>query len=230
MESPLFFYQRTLIALVWLCLMLPWAWPSAPAAGCPTAPEPTPPRPKRHRAPTPFAGFPQKPHCAACEPPPAPRPPLQLRHHASCPRGGAAARSPPRCTSARTRPVGTRAGSAGARSAPMALPMAVPGGSYGGSLVAAPFWRPSARACLASAPPGSSACGWWRAWPKAWASGARRAGARAPRTRCCSGWGRQQSSCRPSHSTACLTCGSAGAVGRTLCAPQCGQGRPGQRG
>jgi hypothetical protein len=69
MESPLFFYQRTLIALVWLCLMLPWAWPSAPAAGCPTAPEPTPPRPKRHRAPTPFAGFPQKPHCAACEPP-----------------------------------------------------------------------------------------------------------------------------------------------------------------
>jgi hypothetical protein len=28
MVSPLFFYQLTLIALVWLCVMLHWAWPS----------------------------------------------------------------------------------------------------------------------------------------------------------------------------------------------------------
>jgi len=27
MVSPLFFYQLTLIALVWLCVMLQWAWP-----------------------------------------------------------------------------------------------------------------------------------------------------------------------------------------------------------
>ena len=46
MVSDLFFYQLVLIALVWLCVMLHWAWPSDPAT-CPTPPEPTPPRPKR---------------------------------------------------------------------------------------------------------------------------------------------------------------------------------------
>src|SRR5215467_6883774 len=67
MVSHLFFYQLTLIALVWFCLMLQWAWPSALAAGCPTTPEPPgPPRPKRRRKPTPFAGLTTKPHCDAC--------------------------------------------------------------------------------------------------------------------------------------------------------------------
>ena len=56
MVSHLFFYQLTLIALVWLCVMLHWAWPSDPATGPPT-PEPTPPVPKRHRERTPFAGL-----------------------------------------------------------------------------------------------------------------------------------------------------------------------------
>src|SRR6266851_5064435 len=32
MVSHLFFSQLVLIALVWLCLMLQWAWPSDPAA------------------------------------------------------------------------------------------------------------------------------------------------------------------------------------------------------
>ena len=67
MVSHLFFYQLVLIALVWLCLMLQWAWPSDPAAACPTTLEPTPPPPKRHREPTPFAGLTTKPHCASCE-------------------------------------------------------------------------------------------------------------------------------------------------------------------
>src|SRR5712691_4595874 len=66
MVSHLFFYQLILVALVWLCLMLHWAWPSDPAAVCPTAPEPTPPVPKRHREITPFAGLTTKPHCDAC--------------------------------------------------------------------------------------------------------------------------------------------------------------------
>src|SRR6266481_2355909 len=66
MVSHLFFYQLTLIALVWLCVMLQWAWPSDPATWPPT-PEPTPPVPKRHREPTPFAGLTTKPHYAACE-------------------------------------------------------------------------------------------------------------------------------------------------------------------
>ena len=36
MVSSLFFYQLTLIVLVWLCVMLQWVWPSNSAAGCPT--------------------------------------------------------------------------------------------------------------------------------------------------------------------------------------------------
>src|SRR5215471_17010420 len=66
MVSHLFFYQLTLIALVWLCVLLQWMWPSDSAA-CPTIPEPLPPRPKRRRAPKPFVGLTTKPHCDACE-------------------------------------------------------------------------------------------------------------------------------------------------------------------
>src|SRR5712691_406339 len=74
MVSHLFFYQLVLVALVWLCLMLHWAWPSDPAAVCPTALEPTPPLPKRSREPPLFAGLIHKPHCDACEHAPTPRP------------------------------------------------------------------------------------------------------------------------------------------------------------
>src|SRR5499427_8841243 len=74
MVSHLFFYQLVLVGLVWLCVMLQWAWPSAPAAAGPTTPEPTPPPPKRHREPTPCAGLTTKPHCDACEHAPAPPP------------------------------------------------------------------------------------------------------------------------------------------------------------
>src|SRR4029453_13555201 len=74
MVSHLFFYQLVLVALVWLCVMLQWAWPSDPAT-CPPPSEPTPPEPKRHREPTPFAGPPPKPHCDTCEHSTAPCPP-----------------------------------------------------------------------------------------------------------------------------------------------------------
>src|SRR5215510_14600916 len=66
MVSALFFYQLILIALVWLCVMLQWAWPSDPAPGGPTTREPTPPLPKRHREPKPFVGLTIKPACDAC--------------------------------------------------------------------------------------------------------------------------------------------------------------------
>jgi hypothetical protein len=66
MVSHLFFYQLVLIALVWLCAMLQWMWPSAPAAACSTTPEPLPPQPKRQREPKPFEGLTIKPHCDAC--------------------------------------------------------------------------------------------------------------------------------------------------------------------
>src|SRR5262245_18866174 len=65
MVPALFFYQLTLIALVWLCLMLQWTWPSDPAV-FPTTPAPPPPRRTRKRAPKPVAGLTTKPHCDAC--------------------------------------------------------------------------------------------------------------------------------------------------------------------
>jgi hypothetical protein len=73
MVPTLFFYQLVLIALVWLCLMCHWMWPSAPTTCLPT-PEPTPPVPKRKRERQPFAGLTTKPHCDACEHGTAPRP------------------------------------------------------------------------------------------------------------------------------------------------------------
>ena len=74
MVSALFFSQLVLVALVWLCVMLHWAWPSDPAATCPTTLEPTSPLPKRPREPTPFAGLTTKPPCDTCEHATAPRP------------------------------------------------------------------------------------------------------------------------------------------------------------
>src|SRR5215510_11865770 len=84
MVSYLFYYQLVLIALVWLCVMLQWVWPSAPAAACSTTPEPPPPPPKRQREPKPFAGLTIKPHCDACAQA------SDLRPEAPCP-------PPPRC-------------------------------------------------------------------------------------------------------------------------------------
>src|SRR5262244_2457828 len=66
MVSALFFSQLMLVALVWLCVMLHWAWPSDTAT-FPTALEPLPPRRKRRREPKPFVGLTTKPHCDACE-------------------------------------------------------------------------------------------------------------------------------------------------------------------
>src|SRR5215510_10199418 len=77
MVSHLFFYQRMLIALVWLCVLLHGAWPSDPVAADPPL-EPPPPRPKRHREPTPFTGLTTKPHCDACASSSAPHPPPPL--------------------------------------------------------------------------------------------------------------------------------------------------------
>src|SRR6266481_1003726 len=74
MLSPLLFSQWVLVALVWLCVILHWTWPSDPAPVWPTTPEPSPPLPKRTREPQPFAGLTHKPHCDACEHAPARRP------------------------------------------------------------------------------------------------------------------------------------------------------------
>src|SRR5499427_8983387 len=74
MVSHLFFYQLGLVALVWLCLMLHWVWPSASVAAYLTTLESLPPRRKRSREPTPFVGLTTKPHCDTCADASAPHP------------------------------------------------------------------------------------------------------------------------------------------------------------
>src|SRR2546425_4392355 len=74
MVSHLFFYQLVLVALVWLCIILHWVWPSDSVAACLTTLEPPPPRRKRSREPKPFVGLTTKPHCDACAHANAPRP------------------------------------------------------------------------------------------------------------------------------------------------------------
>jgi hypothetical protein len=69
MVSDLFFSQLVLIALLWLCLMLQWAWPSDRAPAPPMLPRRT-----RRREPTPFAGLTNEPHCDACARASDPRP------------------------------------------------------------------------------------------------------------------------------------------------------------
>ena len=91
MVPDLFFYQLVLVALMWLCLMLHWVWPSDHAAACPTTPPSTLPSRKRSREPKPFAGLTRKPHCDACA-------------HVSAPRPHASAAPPPRIVPTRGRP------------------------------------------------------------------------------------------------------------------------------
>ena len=90
MVSDLFFSQLMLIALLWLCVMLHWVWPSDPTMASPTILPATRPPPKRSREPKPFAGLTRKPHCDACE-------------HASDSRPHASSAPPPRIVMKRGR-------------------------------------------------------------------------------------------------------------------------------
>src|SRR3989441_3871836 len=67
MASHLLFYQLLLVALACLCFVLHALWPGARTGVRPTFLQPSPPRPKRSREPTPFAGLLHKPLCAACD-------------------------------------------------------------------------------------------------------------------------------------------------------------------
>src|SRR5262247_743854 len=67
MGSDLIFYQLALIALVWLFVMLHYAWPSGGGAGGPSTAEPHKPTHTHSQAPKPFAGLTHKPSCEACE-------------------------------------------------------------------------------------------------------------------------------------------------------------------
>ena len=205
MVSNLFFYQLALIALLWLCLLLHYAWPSDRAAIRPLV---TPPRRKRHRNLKSFEGLTKKPHCDACELGSDLRPespphttPAHRAHAGATPPGG---HLHPFLPEPRLCPIA--AGSAGAISAPMAIPVAVPGGSCCVSPVAAIFFetlgtlfhgkRTSRRAhrtrhCVPGRRPGHP--------------GARRGCSRWTRIRSCTGWSKRQSSSGPAPDTSCTT-------------------------
>ena len=85
MVSHLFFYQLMVLGLLWLCVMLHYAWPNECTGGDQKPSKPLPPPCKRSSDPKPFPGLTRKPCCAACEqaaqepaapPPPAPPPPI----------------------------------------------------------------------------------------------------------------------------------------------------------
>jgi IS1 family transposase len=75
MVSPLLFYQLGFLALLWLCIMLHYSWPSDRGAQRQSPSQPASPPHKRSREPKPFAGLTHKPLCDACEQAVAPRPP-----------------------------------------------------------------------------------------------------------------------------------------------------------
>ena len=80
MIPHLFYYQLTVLGLLWFFLMLSSLWPS-PGGTAPTpSSKPITARHKRSNKPKVFAGLTHKPRCAACAheaTPPQPPPPLR---------------------------------------------------------------------------------------------------------------------------------------------------------
>src|SRR5262245_49750197 len=195
MESPLFFSQLVLFALLWLFIILHLPWPQR-AVTVPAAPA----QPKRSRstAPTPFAGLTHKPPCALCErdsaPPQAP-PPVPP---APCPRRtGGPVRSTPLCTFVPMLIAITEAGAGWGICTPTVIPVAAPGGSSTVSLVKGTFWRPTARLSTAHRRRWNSSCASEHVWPKVLVSAPPRGCSRSPPTRCCTGWSKRPSSSAP---------------------------------
>jgi len=91
MVSHLFFYQLMFLGLLWLCVMLHYAWPNECPGGAQRPSKPLPPPHKRSHDPKPFPGLTRKPPCAACE---------QAHAYAPQPPGG----PPPRIVPTRGRP------------------------------------------------------------------------------------------------------------------------------
>jgi IS1 family transposase len=86
-----FFYQLVVLGLLWLFVMLHYAWPSRCMASPHKPAKPIMPPPKRSSDPKPFPGLTRKPPCASCE---------QAHEHDPQPPGC----PPPRKVSTRGRP------------------------------------------------------------------------------------------------------------------------------
>jgi len=111
MVSTLFFSQLVLVALVWLCVMLHWTWPSDPAAVCPTTPEPQAHGQSATVSPHPLkASPPSRTAMPVRTALPLARKLPHLPHPASCPHGGAVAKWIPPRIAAPTRTVLLAAG------------------------------------------------------------------------------------------------------------------------
>ena len=67
MIPHLVYYQLVILALLWLCLMLPHLWLSPPGGALKAPTQPVRPKRKRSTEPKPFAGLTHEPHCALCE-------------------------------------------------------------------------------------------------------------------------------------------------------------------
>ena len=91
MVSHLFFYQLMFLGLLWLCVMLHYAWPNECTGGDQRPSQPLPPPRKRSSDPQPFPGLTRTPPCAACE---------QAHEHGPQPPGC----PPPRMAPTRGRP------------------------------------------------------------------------------------------------------------------------------
>src|SRR5213596_335118 len=91
MVSHLFFYQLVVLGLLWLFVMLHYAWPSRCVASPHKPSKPLPPPRKRSSDPKPFPGLTRTPPCAAC---------AQAHEHGPQPPGC----PPPRMAPTRGRP------------------------------------------------------------------------------------------------------------------------------
>src|SRR5712691_11816359 len=91
MVSHLFFCQLIFLGLLWLCVMLHYAWSNECAGGDQRPSQPLPPPRKRSSDPKPFPGLTRTPPCAACE---------QAHEHGPQPPGC----PPPRMAPTRGRP------------------------------------------------------------------------------------------------------------------------------
>jgi hypothetical protein len=90
MRPHLVYYPLVILVLLWLCVMLPYLWPSSPGGAPKTPTQSITPKRKRSTEPKAFEGLTPKPHCALCAqetgetapaPPlrPAPLPPTHRR-------------------------------------------------------------------------------------------------------------------------------------------------------
>jgi IS1 family transposase len=67
MSPHLVYYPLVILVLLWLCVMLPYLWPSSPGGATKTPTKSITPKRKRSTEPKAFEGLTHKPHCALCE-------------------------------------------------------------------------------------------------------------------------------------------------------------------